>query len=105
MFTLTFYGHGTMDKHVVAATSYKTEKRQGYTLILLPNSEDDGLTRVFTLRKEQRTSDEVYREVWITNLNGKTIDHFTAPDEREPPGPPGSVKRDSPPIVNLGVGA
>ncbi len=83
MFTLSFYHNDSTDKYVVAANRYSVSFRQGMTIISIDPIEPETVGIDCKLcRFEPSERDRYFSSVYITNGQGKTIDHYDAPKEQ-----------------------
>ena len=82
MFTLTFYRNGLNDKTVVATDLYSVAYAQGMNIVSInPIGSDKPGVDFKICKYEHGDCCAYYREAYVTNEAGKTIDHFVAPNE------------------------
>ena len=82
MFTLSFYRNQSTDKTVVCTDLYSVTHGSGITTIAInPIGGESGVD--FKLcRFEDHQGCNYFGSVYVTNTEGKTIDHYDAPKER-----------------------
>jgi hypothetical protein len=93
MFTLSFYRNNSTDKTVVSTNLYSIGHGPGITTISVNPLGSDKPGMDFRLcRFEDCSHCSYFGSVYVTNADGKTIDHFEAPKERPPAVASGEVK-------------